>query len=468
MTDTPKASIANRLKLLPTIEVKPRAEGTRLRDSVDFEWVADLGDSIAVQGLQTPILVDPEGVLIAGEHRLEAFRRNARLKIPCKHSGYKNWTAIPTRTVQLSQDLSPTLVELTENLYRKKMHWKEEAKGFFELMKIIPQEEDETAEDYHQRFANYFGIAASRVTLYCHVESYMERPQVAAATSAREAYNVVSRLRKRELDVLSDDLANLMLGDINPSEGVSTPEPAPLRIAGVDEIPQDIKSPVKQLPESIQLHCADFIEFASNYSGPRFNFLHCDFPYGINYHKSSMTNAKAWDTYEDTPELYFDLIKALLVNKDRLLTKDSHVLFWYSEKYGDETRKLFAEAGFKRWQHPQVWHKSCNSGVLPDYRRYSRHTYETAMVFTLGDPHIVSPVADSYSGPAVKTQNHVSEKPEEMLRHFLRLFVDSSTRMLDPTAGSHNAIAVAHDLGARLAVGVEYNPVFYEAAKRRF
>ena len=42
-----------------------------------------------------------------------------------------------------------------------------------------------------------------------------------------------------------------------------------------------------------------------------------------------------------------------------------------------------------------------------------------------------------------------------MLAHFFRMFVDSSTRMLDPTAGSGNAIAVGLRMGAPVAVGLE-------------
>ena len=64
--------IENRITLRDTAEIKDRAE--RLRSKVDMDWASELGDSIAVQGLLVPILVNEEGVLIAGEHRLEAFR----------------------------------------------------------------------------------------------------------------------------------------------------------------------------------------------------------------------------------------------------------------------------------------------------------------------------------------------------------------------------------------------------------
>ena len=106
--------------------------------------------------------------------------------------------------------------------------------------------------------------------------------------------------------------------------------------------------------------------------------------------KSAMTNADAWGTYADSEDIYFELLGALLANKDKLLSKTSFVMFWYSEKFGERTRKEFELAGFKRWTHPLIWHKSCNSGILPDYRRGARHTYENAMVFTLGDRSLLA------------------------------------------------------------------------------
>ena len=179
--------------------------------------------------------------------------------------------------------------------------------------------------------------------------------------------------------------------------------------------------------------------------------------------KSSMTNASAWATYEDSADIYMELCKALIENKDRLFSSNSFLMFWYSEKFGDFTRELFEAAGFKRWTHPLIWHKSCNSGILPDYRRGPRHTYENAMVFTLGDPFIVSPVADSFSGAASKTQGHVSEKPVEMLSHFFRLFVDEHTKMLDPTAGSHTSVATALRLGAKHVTGIELEKTHHDS-----
>ena len=51
-----------------------------------------------------------------------------------------------------------------------------------------------------------------------------------------------------------------------------------------------------------------------------------------------------------------------------------------------------------------------------------------------------------------------------MLKHFFEMFVDDTTKMLDPTAGSGNALRAASSMNAKLVVGLEINPEICDAA----
>jgi hypothetical protein len=62
-----------------------------------------------------------------------------------------------------------------------------------------------------------------------------------------------------------------------------------------------------------------FLDWVSTYSGPSFNLIHCDFPYGINADKFNQGSAEAYGGYEDTPELYWSLVAALIDNREKLL-----------------------------------------------------------------------------------------------------------------------------------------------------
>jgi hypothetical protein len=62
-------------------------------------------------------------------------------------------------------------------------------------------------------------------------------------------------------------------------------------------------------PDSIL--CADFNEWASTYDGPRFNFLHCGFPYGIGANKFNQGSAPLHGGYSDTEDDYWKLCRTL-------------------------------------------------------------------------------------------------------------------------------------------------------------
>lgn len=101
---------------------------TRLRP-VDPDWAATLADMIREAGHKTPIDVVSEGErfrLVAGEHRLEAFKLLKRKEIACR-------VLTPT-TDQPAEELR--LHEILENLGRKDFNALERCEALFELKRI--------------------------------------------------------------------------------------------------------------------------------------------------------------------------------------------------------------------------------------------------------------------------------------------------------------------------------------------
>jgi DNA modification methylase len=62
----------------------------------------------------------------------------------------------------------------------------------------------------------------------------------------------------------------------------------------------------------------------------------------------------------------------------------------------------------------------------------------------------------------------MNQKPVAMLRHFFRMTVDEYSRVLDPTAGSGNALKAATGLGAPTVLGLERNLDFFNTAKEAY
>jgi DNA modification methylase len=55
-------------------------------------------------------------------------------------------------------------------------------------------------------------------------------------------------------------------------------------------------------------------------------------------------------------------------------------------------------------------------------------------------------------------------KPIQVLEHFMSMFVDNASSVLDLTAGSGSSLLVAHQLQAKRIVGLEISEETYSAA----
>ena len=442
----------------------------RLRIGVNKDHVNELAQSIRTHGLLHNIVVDRDtGEIIAGEHRLRAFQLNAYLERPCPLPEYEDWLCIPARLAYDVTAQELLALELSENIKAKKMDWKEIALGV-ERIHDFSQDSDQT----RAVTASLLGMTPQAVgnNLKAAFHLGQEEELVLAATSLTGAMNVIARIEERRFDSLKEDLRSGMsieevLGDSVPEDNMEDFAESPSGDLSIRQPSEKCTTEIFSQPESTwQVIPGDFIEWAAQYKGKRFNLIHCDFPYGINYDKSGFDYAKHHSIYGDSKDLYFALLSALCENTGKLCTDSAHLIFWFNSRYQAETVSMLSEAGWTVWPHHLIWHKSDNAGVLADPRRGPRHTYETALFATRGDRKLVKPVADSYSGPTTRDSGHVSEKPISMVRHFFSLVVDSSTRILDPTAGSFNSLVAAKQAGAQAGVGVELDSEYAARGER--
>ena len=80
--------------------------------------------------------------------------------------------------------------------------------------------------------------------------------------------------------------------------------------------------------------------------------------------------------------------------------------------------------------------------------------YETCFFGSLGKRPIANSVWNYFMCP-MDHKDHMSTKPEPMLRHFFRIFADENTYMLDPTCGSGTALRAPEAHKAAYVLGVE-------------
>ena len=426
--------------------------------------------SIERDGLLHPITIHEDGRLVAGERRLEAHKKMGLVFI----------------RAQIFEHLKPQdayRIELQENLARKNLPWQDECRAVLVYHNMKNQVNNGLWTI--QGTATDLGISKSGAQRYLTVAGYLADSEVMGASSIDGALNLIRGRAERATAAAAARGIEIATAHVAISKN-ATPEALTEHLAGF--LTLDSSGEFATPPEDnmfgaieagrvaevslqtalLQEQAADrgspiitgsFIEWAEKYDGPQFDVLHCDFPYGMDYAGSntrSTVRAHIVPTYADSPDIMWELVETLLTWQDKLVHEVAHLMFWFDMRFYQPLVDTFSNSGWKMVQpHPLIWHKPYQ-GVASDVNRRPRHTYETALLLSRGDRKICKLDQDVFVGRTDEDEKlHLNQKPQNMLRHFLRLIVDKNTTVLDPTCGSGSALAAALQLGSPRVLGVE-------------
>lgn len=471
---------------------------TILRDNRQRKTVEtdDLQKSIQQIGLINPIVVRQEEdqlILVAGERRLTAFR--------ILHSKYPtdpNYVAVPVRFADDLTVIEAAIIELEENIKRRDLPWQDMVRAVGKLHTL----HCDSDPDWDQRkTAQALSLSDGAVSMYLRVEEHIDDSRISGCPTVRNAYDVLDRKESRrrsaahaellegEIDDFDDDeeapvkiYPGMITGadvdayfkdgtgafadSLEKTGGDPTKKVEPITILGNGTQPGVRPAVAAPMNLSEDIVHGNFLEWAPTYDKRRFDFIHCDFPYG-NTDIGPQMQGIEHTYYDDSPEIYIALLDCFCENLDRFMASTGWVVFWYSERMGQVTREILKvkAPSLTVQTHPLIWVHSDNSGISPDFRRRPRHIYDTALLMSRGeDAQILSVRSDAYSSPT-DHKLHPSTKPEPMLREFFRMFVDQHSNMLDPTCGSGSSLRAAESLGARRVLGLEVNWEHCEAAR---
>lgn len=445
--------LQNKYKLVSTTSIFIDRDN-RQRREID---TTDLDESICERGVYVPIIVEEKNgrlELIAGERRLTSCLKQGILTIPVRFAG----------------ELSETerqIIELEENVKRKDLHWRDDVRAVGRIHYLYCEQKPDWVQ---ADTAKAIGLHPSLISAHLRVFADLDSAKIEECTSARQAYNVLARQDDRASENLLSDImettrelfksdeigpTTVAMGDsANVAQGIQTS--ASIASMSPPVPPKSFDSILNE----------DFSEWVKTYSGPKFNFIHCDFPYGVNVFGGTQANTSgSQQSYSDEPDVYWKLIETLCANLDTIMTPSAHLMFWFPMEYYSRTLKTFRELApslqFSRY--PLYWTKTDNMGILPDPKRGPRRIVETALIASREDRLIAKAVSNWY-GCQTDKKYHPSTKPLSMLEHFFTMFVDESTRMLDPTCGSGSSIRAAEASGAELVLGLERDKEHYESA----
>ncbi len=406
---------------------------------------SDLEFSLSRRGLIHPIVVRDNGdgtyLLIAGERRFRA----------AKNLG---WDAIPARFADGLDQLELQLIELEENVKRQDLSWQDNMAAVEKIHGIYVSLD---ADWTRTATAEAIGLSLGHLSEFLAIaEAAKEKPELLGRDTIRSAYNVIARSNSRKQGEALEELFNSMKEAMEDGKDKDA----------IDEVKQAAEAKRAAVIASDDVLPDSFLDWAPSYAGPKFNLIHCDFPYGVGLFDKEFGQRGGARPYADTKDIYFALLNCLLDNLDKVMSLSGHLVFWYSMKYDRETKDLFAERGpsLDFMTHPFIWGKSDNTGIIGDARRDLRHTYEVALIARRGARHVVKSVADFYSAPSDRTL-HPSTKPEPMLKHLFSSLVDEHTSLLDPTCGSGSALRAADALGATRVLGLEIDAEYADGAR---
>ncbi len=502
----------NRIVQVPIKDIQINRAG-RQRSELTFDSILDLAVAIGNSQWICPILVDQDtNSIVAGERRLTAVKalcaavngdysnfsspEEARVILApicsCNVDSWSQWTRIPTQLGHQLTERDLSVYEFIENAQRQGLPWQDRAKAVYIVHAHGLLEDREWS---NTKTGNLIGLDHSTVAKNLKVWRIAlsdTSPEVKLILTESPTLNSAAQNLTRYISRRMDDVVSLggkaaQVKAMSPAvldSGLVSLSKAPGPEAGIpqpnylneheEEGEPEFEDDEEHIPplslgERLLVH-ADFHKWAAAYVGPAFNFLHCDFPYGINFNTGPQTSTvmnKLAGNYDDSPDIYWELLETLATHQTKLIAESAHIMFWFSQNFRKETEDFFTERfpGVVMQQFPLIWHCSDLDGIVPDPQRYGRRTYETAMILTFGDRHIVTPKSLSFAAPrGSKTRHHRSQKPQTVLSHFMSMFVDPASTVLDPTAGSGTSLLVAHQLHAKLIRGVEKEEQTYQTA----
>lgn len=434
---------AKNIKHIPPAEIIVPPD--RQRKEITTE---DLEPSIAERGIYNPIIIKRDYTLVAGERRL---RTALKLGLP----------TVPTRFADELDEIESKIVELEENERRQALNWMDHVRAVNDLHNLYTLKAGEEGWS-QERTAEMLFYSQGLVSRIIRVARDIDSPKIANAPGIAAAYNVLMRQDERRIGDAMSEIAGA-------AKAQTAPKPAPAAKLEPGEIPQPVAAPAQPkpafMPPEQSIINVDCIEWMANYSGPKFNFVHMDFPYGTNLFGGAQGGKNGAEQYDDDPDVYWRLIRAFCAHRERFLAASSHLMFWFDMDYYTDTLALFEELAPEIQFHrkPLIWHKTNNMGILPDPKRGPRHVYETCLFAAREDRYIVKAKSDAY-GCHTDKDYHPSTKPEAMLRQFMEMFVDEHTRLLDPTCGSGASLRAAESLGAAFVFGIERDKEFHASA----
>jgi ParB/RepB/Spo0J family partition protein len=412
-------------------------EPTRQRSEFDDEKIVELSDSIARNGLIHPVVIrrDAEGrqTLVAGERRLKAI-----------DILWQTGQTVRCGTQEIPDGLVPCLylgeldpidafeVELDENIRRTDLTWQERATAVSKLVDLRRRQAERsgTPQPTHASIALEItgrsdGEFATSVRDQLVVSRYLEDPDVAKATSLKEAFKIVAR---------KESLAKSAQLGIEVGRTFH---------AGMHKI-----------------HQADCIEWLASCTD-KFDVVLTDPPYGMEAQDFGDSGGKTPGShfYDDSFENWSRLMGAFFESAFRVCREQAHAyVFCDIDNFG-RLKEYASGAGWKVFRTPLIWVNP--TGMRAPWPEMGpQRKWQSILYAVKGSKPVTRLYSDVLTYPSDANLNHHAQKPVALYRDLLGRSIRPGDRVLDPFCGSGTIFPACHELKC-IATGVELDSSAY-------
>lgn len=421
-----------RIAPLSSIIIKPN----RQRRSFSPEKLMKLATGIQSKGLMhAPVLreVDGQLELVAGERRLRAidFLWNSGNSFRYNGEEFRADNEIVPYVLLSDLDaLAAEEAELEENVLREDLSWQELAAATKRLhdlrvaqAKARGESHDhvDTAEELNEGRGMTLKAAISNTRRDLIVAQHLEKPEVAKAKTADEAFKI---LKKAEAADRNAKLAEVI--------GQTFSSASHTLIQG------DAWEELTRLPDS------------------SFDVILSDPPYGMGADEfgDAGGSLSAKDhAYADDYETWLQLMRGVLPHTYRVAKAQAHLYLFCDLERFLELRGLAAEAGWRTHRTPLVWDK-VRSQRIPWPHHGPRRQYELILYAIKGERRVNFIGPDVLSFPPDENLGHAAQKPVGLFHELLRRSVLPGNAVLDFCCGTGPIFPAAHELKCA-ATGIE-------------
>lgn len=452
----------------------------RQRKVFPEQEMEELKESILTEkGLMSPILVRPgkeEGhyYLVAGERR---FRVISTIEVEYNFGNSKIPSgSIPVVVRNFSSDMAATEAELHENMVRLNLTWQEQAAAIaalheLKVMQNPAQKLSQTAleidDSEHAKNSGY--ATANMVRKVEHsvlVAQYMHDPDVAKASTLKDATKIVTRkLEEDLLERMHKHREAKQLVRASEQSSAQQQIEAAEQSSEISSLLQSLAAPplvTGLLEGSFTFLAGDVREKLLEIEDSSVNIIITDPPYGEGV--EDFNEGAAPQPHRYTEDDYEELHELLTDQMSRICTKSAHVYIFCNSDYFPKLRDMVASKGWNTRRTPLIWYKK--RGALADglpvgYRR----TYECILFAQRGSRPCSATVDDVITVTSVAKKVHAAQKPVELYQRLLDMSSVPGDCILDAFAGSGTLFHAIRDRPLK-GIAIEKDPMFIEICRQ--